>query len=321
MKPKLAIAITFLALVLFLDSKLVFAEYPDPNKPITIIVMAPPGGTLDTQLRAIAPYLSKHLGGVRIQVENIPGASGKIAYEKTYKAKSDGYTFLNYNLPSPIITELLEKDVRYKTMDFVPIYAISALPFVLVVHAENWNTVDEFIQEGQKRRVTIGSTGNKTANYLQALAFVEATKIRATLVPFGGGAESTQALAGKHIDANISPVLTALPLVRAGKFRPLFVFSNEPDSTYPGVLLSKGGKWDIATFPLINAFVGPPNLSPDKVKVLEESFSKALKEPAFVVWAAKVNLDPIPMNSKKVKDITINAYENMVKYESYFPKD
>ena len=295
-------------------------EYPDPSKTITIISIAAAGGTSDQQIRAISIYLAKHLNGVKFLVENDPGASGKIAYEKAYKAKPDGYTLLNFNLPAPIITELTDKGVRYKTADFVPIYAISTVPNVLVVHPDTWKTIDEFVQEGQKRTLSIGTTGNKTANYLQAVAFAEATKIKANMVPFGGGSESTQTLAGKHIDAVVTPVLSAFALVRAGKLRPLIVMSDEPDNTFPGVPLSKDSKWEISCFPLMGTYVAPPNSPPDKVKILEDAFAKALKEPAFLDWAKKVSLELTPMDSAKVKAITAQAYKNANKYKSYFEK-
>jgi tripartite-type tricarboxylate transporter receptor subunit TctC len=295
-------------------------EYPDPTKIITLICPAAPGGMSDNQMRNIAIQLSKQLGGVRVQVENIAGASGKIAFEKVYKARPDGYTILNYNLPSPVFQEMEEKTARFKTSDFAPIYAISTIPNVLVVHIDHWKTLDEFVQEGQKRVVSIGTTGKGTANYFQAVAFVEATKIKANLVPFEGGAESTTTLAGKHIDAVCTPVLTAFSLIRGGKLRPLIVFSDEADSTYPGVLLSKDSKWEIAAFPLIGAYVGPPNLSVDKVKILEEAFAKAVKEPAFVEWAKKVNLNISPINSTKLKSTIDTIYQNAEKFRSYFTK-
>ena len=322
MRGKLIVTVIFSAFVLFMFcAGLTFAQpYPDPSKTITIIAIVAAGGTSDMQIRAIGVQLSKHLGGVRILVENDPGASGKIAYEKAYKAKPDGYTLLNYNLPAPIITELVEPGVRYKTADFVPIYAISTLPNVVVVNSETWKTIDEFVQEGQKRTVSIGTTGNKTANYLQAVAFADAVKIKANFVPFGGGAESTQTLAGKHIDAVVTPVLTAFPLVKAGKLRPLMVLTNEPDDTYPGVPLSKDSKWEIATFPLVGTYVAPPNFPADRVKILEDAFAKALKEPAFVEWTKKVNLDITPMNAAKVRAVTNDAYKNADKFKSYFEK-
>ncbi len=322
MKAKLIAAVISFALPLFLQaSNPAHAEqYPDPNKTITFISTAAPGGTNDMQIRAIGVHLSKYLGGARVMVENNPGASGKIAFARVYKAKPDGYTLLSYSLPAPVITELVEQNVPYKTRDFAPIYAISSVPNVLVVNSETWKTVDEFVQEGHKRTVSIGMTGSKTANSLQAAAFAKAVEIKANFVPFGAGSESITTLAGRHLDAVVTATITAFPLVQAGKLRPLIVLSDEPDNTYPGVLLSKDSKWGIATFPLIAAYAGPPNFPADKVKILEDAFGKALKEPAFIDWAKQVNLEIKPMNAAKVRTITNDAFKNVAEYKSYFDK-
>jgi len=322
MKAKLIATVISLAFPLFLQaSNPVYAEqYPDPNKYINFISTAAPGGTNDMQIRAIGVHLSKHLGGVKIMVENIPGASGKIAFAKVYKAKPDGYTLLSYSLPAPVVTELVEQNVPYKTRDFVPIYAISSVPNVVVVNSETWKTLDEFVKEARQRTVSIGMTGSKTANSLQAVAFAQAVKIKANFVPFGSGAESVTTLAGRHIDAVVTATISAFPLVQAGKLRPLIVLSDEPDNTYPGVVLSKDSKWGIATFPLIAAYAGPPSLPADKVKSLEDAFAKALKEPAFIDWAKQVNLEIKPMNAAKVRTVTNDAFKNVTEYKSYFDK-
>ena len=314
------IARVFLLALLLLPMAAFAEQYPAPGKTIRVMSIVAVGGASDMQIRAITIYLSKHLGGSTFMVEPNPGASGKIAYEKAFKAKADGYTLLNYNLPAPIITELVEPTVRYRTADFTPIFAISKLPNVLVVNAETWKTMDEFVQEGQKRVLSIGTTGSKTANYLQAVAFADIVKIKANFVPFGGGSESTQTLAGKHLDAVITPVLTAFPLVKAGKLRPLMVFTDDPDDTYPGVLLSKDSRWKIPSFPLVGTYVAPPNFPAEKVKVLEDAFVKAVREPGFVEWSKRVNLVITPTSSAKVREITRDAFTNAMKYKSYFEK-
>ena len=320
MNARLVTAAVFSLILLSLSSSALAEQYPQPGKAIRIMSIVAVGGASDMQIRSITIHLSKYLGGVKFMVEPNPGASGKIAYEKAYRAKADGYTLLNYNLPAPIITELTEPAVRYKTADFVPIFAISRLPNVLVVNSDTWKTIDEFVQEGQKRTLSIGTTGNKTANALQAVAFADVVRIKANFVPFSGGSESTQTLAGKHIDAVVTPVLTAFPLVRAGKLRPLMVFTDDQDDTYPGVLLSRDSKWKIPSFPLVGTYVAPPNFPADKVKILEEAFIKAVKEPGFVEWSRNVNFVITPMGSAKVRAITGDAYKNALRYRSYFDK-
>ncbi|MEG2632728.1 MAG: tripartite tricarboxylate transporter substrate-binding protein, partial [Comamonas sp.] len=64
-----------------------------PNKPITMVVPYPPGGSNDSFARQIA----KELGDVLKQsviVENRPGASGNTGTGQVAKAQADGYTLL-----------------------------------------------------------------------------------------------------------------------------------------------------------------------------------------------------------------------------------
>ena len=87
------------------------ADYP--NKAIKFIVTAGPGGGEDTEARALAPFLEKHLGQ-RVIIENQVGAGGKIAFEKFQNAKPDGYSLITYTFPKSIIIEFKDK-TRFKT--------------------------------------------------------------------------------------------------------------------------------------------------------------------------------------------------------------
>jgi tripartite-type tricarboxylate transporter receptor subunit TctC len=293
--------------------------YPDPSKTITIIAPFAPGGT-DSQFRAIGAYLSKYLGGVKVQIENVVGASGKLSYAKVYKAQPDGYTIMGYSLPAPVIAEIEDKSARFKISELVPLCSYTTTPNVLVVHVDNWKTLDEFVQEGQKRALSIGTTGNTTGNYFQAVNLAELTKIKANIVPFEGGRESTAALAGKHIDAVCTQALSPLPLVRAGKLRALIIFGDDPYPGYTGVPLLNDSKWDFVPFPIMNVFVGPPNLPADKQKILEGAFSKSLKDPEFLKWAANASVTINYKNSEQVQAFTAKVFKNILQYQSYLPK-
>lgn len=311
-----ATILSFIFCMAFLGSGIAWGQYPNSSKIIRIICPASPGGSSDTQIRALSVGLAKHLNGTSVQVENVAGAAGKIAYEQAFRSKPDGYTLLNFNLPAPIVTETAEK-TSYVTSKFVPIYAVSIVPNMLVVAAGTWKTFDEFIKDAQHRKVTIGTMGNKSANWLQAVAFAKATHIKATMVPFRGGKNAVQALAGRHIDAVCTLTLSAFPLVRAGELKPLIIFNDKKDLMYPGCPIPKDTKWDIPCLPLVSAYVGPPGLSAEKAKILEEAFSKAVKEPGFLSWAKKVNLHIVPMGAQKLEQVIENGYSNIEKYHGY----
>ncbi len=69
------------------------AQADFPNRPVTLIVSAAPGGTTDIAARLIAQPLGAALGQ-SVVVENKPGASGGIAAQAVARAKPDGYTLL-----------------------------------------------------------------------------------------------------------------------------------------------------------------------------------------------------------------------------------
>src|SRR3990167_7302977 len=95
------------------------ADYP--SKPIKLIVTAGAGGGEDTEARAIAPFVEKHLK-TQIVIENQPGAGGKIAFEKFQTVAPDGYTLITYTFPKSVIIEYQGK-TGFKTRDFTPIFA------------------------------------------------------------------------------------------------------------------------------------------------------------------------------------------------------
>ena len=63
-----------------------------PDKPVRLISVFPPGGSVDQVARVLAQQLSKQLGQ-SVVVENIGGASGAIGTAAVAKAAPDGYTF------------------------------------------------------------------------------------------------------------------------------------------------------------------------------------------------------------------------------------
>jgi tripartite-type tricarboxylate transporter receptor subunit TctC len=69
------------------------AAFPDPDRPIRLVVPFPPGGTSDLRARQVADRL-REAPGWRVRVENRPGASGLIGSGEVARAPADGHTLL-----------------------------------------------------------------------------------------------------------------------------------------------------------------------------------------------------------------------------------
>ena len=95
-----------------------------PEKPVTLVVPFPAGGSTDIAMRTIAEAASKHLGQP-VVVDNKPGATGTLGPAvMAANAKPDGYTIL-MALSSisviPAADELFNRKPAYSLDQFAPI--------------------------------------------------------------------------------------------------------------------------------------------------------------------------------------------------------
>jgi len=286
------------------------ADYP--KKMIRIVVPSGAGGQEDSEARGIAPFAEKHLG-VSLMIENQIGVGGKIAFEKFYKTAPDGYTLLTYTFPKTIIVEYMGK-TAYKTKDFTPVFIWSRSgDQALVVHPETWKTFNEFLQASKIRPLSGGLAGRGTVTHVVGLMLENQVKMKANWVPFDSAPENLAALAGKHIDFSIQRVETVMPLVKAGKLRPLVVFGEKRDPTFPDTPIPKELGFTIPPIPSIRGIDAPPKTPPSIVKVLEEAFFKATKEPAYLDWAKRRQVSIEPMSSKEYAKVVESTYPEIEK--------
>lgn len=284
-----------------------------PKKPVKIIVTAAAGGGEDMEARAIAPFVEKYLG-VSVGIENQPGAGGKIAFEKFQKTEPDGYNLITYTFPKSVIIEYIDK-TNFRTKDYTPVFAWSRGNQLLVVHADTWKTFDEFLKTAKTRTLAGGLSGRGSTTHLAGLVAVDELGIKVNWVPYEGSAGSVTALAGKHLDFTICLTTSAVSLTRAGKLRPLVVFSDKRDPYLPDVPIPKELGFDVTPIPGIRGVEAPPRTEPSIVRVLEEAFSKAIKEPAYIEVAKNRQIVLHPMNSREYGQHVEATYPKVEKFQ------
>ncbi|GGC44510.1 hypothetical protein GCM10011504_23650 [Siccirubricoccus deserti] len=104
--PRFLLILLLLLLLLLLLTPQASAQFPEPGRPVTVIVPYPPGGGSDISARALAPVLERELG-VPVVIVNRPGANSQIGLAQTARARPDGYT-LCYGLWPSTITLYLD---------------------------------------------------------------------------------------------------------------------------------------------------------------------------------------------------------------------
>ena len=289
-----------------------------PTKPVKLIVTAAAGGGEDTEARAIAPYVEKHLG-TSIVIENQPGAGGKIAFEKFQKVEPDGYTLITYTFPKSVIIEY-QGATAYKTRDFTPVFAWSRSSQLLVVNAESWKTFQEFLKAAKAKTLSGGLSGRGSTTHLMGLIALDELGINANWVPYEGSAGSVAALAGKHLDFTICLATSAVSLIQAGKLRPLLLFSDKRDPYLADVPIPKDLGYDMTFIPTLRGVEAPPNTPAAVVKILEDAFRKAAAEQGFAEVAKKRKIVLQPVGSAEYAKAVSDIYPRIAKLKDMLNK-
>ena len=208
-----------------------------PTKPLRIVVGFAPGGGGDIIARAFAGELDKALGQP-VVVENRPGANGAIAVDLVAKSPPDGNT-LALAISSTVTNSLLNKDLPYDLWkDLAPVVMFATTPLILVVHPDvPAKTAKEFIDLVKSRpgQLNYGSPGNGSPIQL----FQELLSLRVGLdikhIPYKGGAPAQTAVLANEVQASWVSPAQSLPLVQAGRLRPLAISTKQRSSALPDV--------------------------------------------------------------------------------------
>src|SRR3954463_3757143 len=150
-----------------------------PEKPVTLVVPFPPGGSTDAIARVLAQKLPEKLGGTWI-VDNKPGATGTLGAAFVKRAPADGYTLFVSSLGPFVITPHLLKGVQYDALkDFDPITIAVQAPNVLVVSVNSPDkSVADLLAHLKKTpgKVSFSSSGKGTRRPPRATLFPYPTR-------------------------------------------------------------------------------------------------------------------------------------------------
>ncbi|MET3381306.1 MULTISPECIES: tripartite tricarboxylate transporter substrate binding protein [Variovorax] len=252
------------------------------QKPVTIIVPFPAGGSTDMVARAIALQMQTKLGGSFV-VDNRPGATGTIGTGFVKRAAPDGYTLLVSSLGAFVVTPHLQKSVPYDaTKDFDYISVPVQAPNVLVANvARPEHTVADVLALLRKTpgKVSFASSGNGSSDHLSAELFWQQTKTEGVHVPYKGGAPAVNDLLGNQVDFSFQNVNAVLPHIRAGKLRAIAVTGDKRSPVLPDVpTLAEAGVKGAEVYSW-QGMAAPKGLPPAVKKKLSDAAIAAMQDP------------------------------------------
>lgn len=270
-----------------------------PSRPIKLIVAFAPGTGSDALARIVANAMVPLLGQPLI-VDNRSGAGGATGTEQGARAAADGYTLTLATTSTLLTNPALNPKVRYRPeRDFAPVAGLARTAFVLVVAetAEAPRSLAELNRVLAQKGGSFGSPGVGTVGHLTAEYFLSQAKQKAVHVPYRGSSAALTDVAGGVLLFGCDTLVAALPLIRAGKLRALFVTAPERLSTLPNVpTVAEAGMPQLA----LSAWwgiVAPAGTPPTVVAALSDAAMGALGQPAVKAQLASQQLDPMPLPS------------------------
>lgn len=194
-----------------------------PDRPVTMVVGASPGGSTDVSARLLADPLSKVLGKP-VVVENKAGASGNIAAVQVARAKPDGHTLLmqysGYHVGNP---HLFGK-TPWELKDFAPVAVVTFSPHIVAVHpGVRANTLKELadLAKANPGEIKYGTAGNGSIHHLATELFAQMTGTKLVHVPYKGAAPAVSDLLGGRIEIVNTTPPSLVAHIRAGKLKAL----------------------------------------------------------------------------------------------------
>jgi tripartite-type tricarboxylate transporter receptor subunit TctC len=236
--PKLTTLRSALATVALIATLGGAAAQDYPNRPITLVVPFPPGGSTTIVARIVADKMSEVLGQ-SIVVDNRGGAGGTVASRAVSKSAPDGYTILLGYTGTLAIGPTLYGNVGYDPRkDFEPIGRIGTAPNTLVVHPSfPAKKVQEFIAYAKANpgKVSYGSAGIGTVSHVCGEYFASSTGIKLVHIPYKGTGPALSDLVGGHIPVAFAPIPATYELAKSGSVRMLAVTSLNRSTLAPEV--------------------------------------------------------------------------------------
>ncbi|WP_304349898.1 tripartite tricarboxylate transporter substrate binding protein [Comamonas testosteroni] len=196
-----------------------------PVKPLRLVVGGPAGGNADSLARLLADGMQKQLGKPVI-VESKPGAAGVLAVNDLLANGKDAHTFLL--IQGGIVSETpLAYKVSYQPFkDLKPLAQLSRNGLVLIANKDfPANNLQQLADYGKKQSdgLDFASYATGMRGHTSGMLLGQLLNIKMKHLGYKGSPPALSDLMGGHVPLMMDGLTTALPLIKAGKVKPLAV--------------------------------------------------------------------------------------------------
>ena len=290
-----------------------------PSKPVRIVVVSTPGGSVDTLARAIGPKLASKWNQ-QVLVDNRAGAGGAIAAELVAKAPPDGYTLLMGTIASLATNVSLYKSLPYDPVkDFAPITLVATQNLVLLVHPSiPSRSVKELVALAKRQpgKLTFASAGNGVGGHLSGELFKMLAQIDILHIPYKGVQPAMMDVVGGQVTMVFASIASGMAQVAGKRLYPLAVTGAQrsPAAKELPTMVEAGIKsYESTTW---YGLVAPAATPTDIVSRLHAETVAGLKSPDLSERLTREGMDPVgnsPAEFAKYMQSEIDKWRKVIK--------
>jgi Uncharacterized protein conserved in bacteria len=256
----------------------VLAQFPE--KPITIVVSAQPGGSPDILARIIGQHLSARVGQP-VVVENRSGGAGAIANEHVARSPADGYTLLG-TADSLGINRTFFPDQVDPFTSFTPVIQAMSSPQVLAVRSDlDIPDLQAFLDRALAApgATTVAVPGVTTTGNLGSLMLENQSGADFTIAVYPSASPALNDVIGGHVEAIFVTLGPALPHIQSGALRAIAVTTPDRTPSLPDVPTFGEAGYDGMTFTSWQGYFAPAGTPKEIVDYLNAEINAVLETP------------------------------------------
>jgi tripartite-type tricarboxylate transporter receptor subunit TctC len=180
---------------------------------LRIIVPASAGGSMDTMIRQVQPFLSEELG-VPVVVENMPSDGAVIGTQHVLDNGADCLTILTTNTPH-LNMSYMTGNLDAELADFAPVAGVTIEPGVIRVRNDApWETLQDLIDDAIERpgEISFSISDLTSSNYIGLVQIEEETGAEFKFVTYDGGGPARLAVLSGEVNATHAGVFNSLAI-------------------------------------------------------------------------------------------------------------
>ena len=267
-----------------------------PTGPIRVILPQNAGSSGDVLMRQMAEIMGRELGQP-VVVDNRPGANGALAAAQLMQSRPDGQTVMLAGVSMVAFNQHLYRNLPYDPLrDFTYIAPVTNTAFVAIASRQSGITsLRDLVARAraQPERLNFSSAGIANTTHLAMEMLADRAGIRMTHVPFAGSPQAMAAVVAGQVEAMVSVLGIALPLIRGGQVVPLAVVREARASVLPDVPTQAEAGVEGPIIPGWFALVGPAGMPEAPITRLNAAIRATLTDATMQQRLAAQDLEAL----------------------------